>query len=153
LYARIKILFIVALVTLLISSSCKKTDTLPFSKIPEISLIGLSHDTITEYADILTITIRYQDGDGDLGFEDPEQYAVFIRDARLGTYDGFYLGPLAPLDKNVSIQGNLSVEFPSLFVFGNRESETTRFYIYMVDRAGHKSNELLTGQVQINKQQ
>jgi len=144
------------LATLLASflfASCNKGEDLPFSVVPEISLVGLSHDTITEYQDVLTIQIMYKDGDGDLGFEDPEQYAVFIRDARLEAYDGFYLGPLAPLDKRISIQGTLSVEFPSLFVFGNRQSETTRFHIYMIDRAGHKSNELISGPVFIKKPQ
>jgi hypothetical protein len=130
---------------------CEKPSELPFSKIPHISLVGLSHDTLIEYRDVLSITIFYQDGDGDLGFEDPETYAVFIRDSRLETFDGFYLGPVAPPGVAISIQGNLTIEFPSLFVFGNRGEESTRFFIYIVDRAGNKSNELITQPVIIKK--
>lgn len=137
---------------LIVSNSCEKSEQLlPFSEIPEIELVRLSHDTIKEYVDVLTITIRYRDGDGDLGFEEPEKYAVFIRDARLQTFDGFYLGPIAPPGQRIAIQGTLSVEFPSLFVFGNRSQESTKFFIYMVDRAGNKSNEIETPTILIMK--
>jgi hypothetical protein len=136
---------------LLLFACQPKEPLLPFSEVPEIRLVGLSHDTITEYKDILTLTFSYQDGDGDLGFEEPETYAVFIRDARLQTYDGFYLGPVAPPGVSVPVQGKLSVEFPSLFVFGTRQEESTRFYIYMIDRNGNKSNELVTSAVTIRK--
>lgn len=130
---------------------CEKESGLPFSEVPQISLVSLSHDSITEYNDVLSITIFYKDGDGDLGFEDPETYAVFIRDSRLEEFDGFYLGPVAPPGQTISVQGKLTIEFPSLFVFGNRTEENTRFFIYMIDRAGNKSNELITESVIIKK--
>lgn len=123
----------------------------PFPITPEIKFLGLSHDTIHEFQDILTISISYQDGDGDLGFEEPDDYAVFIRDVRLAKYDGFYIGPVAPPGAEIAVKGNLKLEFPSLFVFGNRSEERTQFYIYIIDRKGHKSNELLSTEVIIKK--
>jgi hypothetical protein len=111
---------------------------------PKIELLGLSHDTIRQYEDALVITIQYKDGDGDIGFEDPEQYALYVRDIRLENFDGFYVGPVAPPDSNVPIQGELTIEFPSLFLFGNGAVEQTRFEIKMIDRAGHESNVLET---------
>jgi len=132
--------------------SCHEiADEPAFSEIPEIRFEGLSHDTILEYENILTITFKFQDGDGDLGFEEPESYAIFIRDARLANFDGFYLGPVAPPGTTIAVQGKLKVEFPSLFVFGNSQFERTRYYIYMVDRRGHKSNEIITPDVIIKK--
>lgn len=132
--------------------NCRENaDEPPFSTTPEINLLGLSHDTIKEFDDVLTIKIHYQDGDGDLGFEEPDDYAVYIRDARLNNYDGFYLGPVAPPGAEIAVQGNLKLEFPSLFVFGNRTEERTRFYIYMIDRKGNKSNELVSPDVIIRK--
>ena len=132
--------------------SChKNADGPPFSTTPEIKLKSLSNDTIVEFEDVLTISISYKDGDGDLGFEEPDDYAVFIRDARLNNYDGFYIGPVAPPGSVIAVQGNLKLEFPSLFVFGNRTSERTRFYIYMIDRKGNKSNELVSQDVIIKK--
>jgi hypothetical protein len=142
---------ILALAFLSVFSCRENAEEPPFSIIPEIRLKGLSHDTILEFEDILTLNIRYQDGDGDLGFEEPDSYAVFIRDARLTKYDGFYLAPVAPPGAVIAVQGDLKVEFPSLFVFGNRTEERTKFYIYMVDRKGNKSNELISPEVIIKK--
>jgi hypothetical protein len=140
--------FVVAIISLTLAS-CTKDERLPFSDKPEIELIGLSHDTIREYQDALIITIRYFDGNGDLGFEEPEKYALFVRDYRLENFDGFYIGPLAPPDSRVAITGTLDIEFPSLFLFGSRSSETTRFDIKMIDRSGMESNVLTTGNVVI----
>ena len=137
---------------LFICVSCRdNADDPPVSIIPEIKLKSFTQDTILEFEDILTLNIRYQDGDGDLGFEEPDSYAVFIRDARLTKYDGFYLAPVAPPGALIAVQGDLKVEFPDLFVFGNRSEERTKFYIYMVDRKGNKSNELITPEVIIKK--
>ncbi|HNS47787.1 MAG TPA: hypothetical protein PKH94_11150 [Bacteroidales bacterium] len=147
-----KIKFGILFVMFLGLISCRENaDEPPFSVIPEIRFKGLSHDTIREFEDILTLSFRYQDGDGDLGYEEPDSYAVFIRDARLTKYDGFYLAPVAPPGAVIAVQGDLKVEFPSLFVFGNRTEERTKFYIYMIDRKGNKSNELTTPEVIIKK--
>ena len=140
-----------AVLTLSLISCSENADEPPFSTTPEIKLRGLSHDTIREFEDVLTISISYQDGDGDLGFEEPDDYAVFIRDARLNNFDGFYVGPVAPPGAIIAVKGSLKLEFPSLFVFGNRSEERTRFYIYMIDRKGQKSNELVSPDVIILK--
>lgn len=137
---------------MLLLTSCDKEEIKKFSDVPEIQLLDVSQDTIRQYEEVLLIRIMYKDGNGDLGFEDPEQYALFVRDIRLETYDGFYIGPLAPPNANVPIQGNLSIEFPSLFLFGNGAIEQTRFEIKMVDRAGHESNVIETGLVSIIRQ-
>ncbi len=131
--------------------SCQNEAEPPFSIIPEISLVDISHDTIVEYTETLVLTIEYKDGDGDIGFEDPDQNAIFVRDARLEDYDGFYIGPVAPIGSNVPIQGKVDIEFPSIFLFGNRDSETTRFYIRLIDRAGHESNTIETPAVVIKR--
>jgi len=128
-------------------AACTSDPRLPFEQAPEIELVEISNDTIREYQDILTITIKYLDGDGDLGFEDPEQYALFVRDQRLENFDQFYIGPIAPPDNAIAIEGELDIEFPSLFLFGNGNVETTRFEIKMVDRAGNESNILTTERV------
>lgn len=142
---------ILLLMVVMVLWGCEKDERLPFSDKPEIELIGLSHDTIREYQDVLVIRIRYQDGNGDLGFVDPDQYALFVRDIRLENFDGFYIGPLAPPDREIAITGELDIEFPSLFLFGNRESEATSFEVKMVDRSGMESNLITTPRVVIVK--
>jgi len=129
--------------------SCQKETITEYSTTPEIKLVSLSQDTIRQYQDVLYIRIAYQDGDGDLGFENPSEYALFVRDIRLEKFDGFYVGPLTPPDVLVPIQGELNIEFPSLFLFGNGDIELTRFEIKLVDRAGHESNLLKTDNVAI----
>ncbi len=122
------------------------------SETPEISLEAISHDTLVQYAEVLVLTIAYKDGDGDLGYPDPDQYSLFIRDVRLSNFDSFFVGPLAPLDSSVPIEGVIDVEFPSLFLFGNGPSETTRFECRLVDRAGNESNLITTPSVVILKE-
>ena len=138
--------------SVLLVTGCSKEEIMKFSNVPEIQLVELSHDTIRQYEDVLSIRISYKDGNGDLGFESPEEYALFIRDIRLESFDGFYIGPLAPPGAGVPIQGNLNVEFPSLFLFGNGAVENTRFQIKMIDREGNESNLLETGTVAITRE-
>lgn len=135
--------------SLLIITGCGKEDDITYSNTPVIELISISQDTIRQYEDVLSIRISYKDGDGDIGFEDPEEYALYVRDIRLEAFDGFYVGPLAPPDAEVPIQGELNIEFPSLFLFGNGAVEQTRFEIKMFDRAGNESNVIETDFVAI----
>jgi hypothetical protein len=102
-----------------------------------------------EYQDVLTISIDYEDGDGDLGFADPDMNSIFIRDSRLTKYDGFYVGTIAPEGSSVPIQGTFNVEFPSLFLFGSGNAESATFYVFLRDRAGNVSDTLETSKVWI----
>ena len=131
--------------------SCDKEEVMHLADIPRIELVSVSHDTIRQYEDVLVLRISYQDGNGDIGFEDPQDYALFVRDIRLESFDGFYVGPITPPGVQVPIQGELTIEFPSLFLFGNGDVEQTRFQIKMYDRAGHESNVLETGTVAITR--
>ena len=137
---------------LLIIAGCGKEDDITYSNTPVIGLVSISQDTIRQYEDVLSIRISYKDGDGDIGFEDPEEYALYVRDIRLEAFDGFYVGPLAPPDAQVPIQGELNIEFPSLFLFGNGAVEQTRFEIKMIDRAGNESNLIETDFVAITRE-
>lgn len=139
-----RISIFICLITLL---SCSKDDSIPYSDTPEIELIGVSHDTLVQYDETLVLTIRYKDGDGDIGFESPDKYALFVRDTRLATFDNFYIGPVAPPGANVPVTGVIDIEFPNLFLFGNGKAEKTFFEIKMLDRSGHESNVLLTDEV------
>ena len=76
---------------------------------------------------------------------------MFVRDLRLEEFDAFYVGPIAPPDVTIPIKGELNIEFPNLFVFGNGQSETTRFEIKLIDRAMNESNLLTTEDIIIQK--
>ena len=135
----------------LLFSCTKKDPRLPFNEVPEIQLLNMSHDTIQQYEEVLVIRIKYEDGDGDLGFEEPDKYALFVRDVRLEDFDNFYLGPVAPPEEKIPVEGKIDIELPSLFLFGNGNQESTYFEIKMVDRAGNESNILTTERVVITR--
>ena len=132
-------------------SACEKEEVNIIPNIPEIALVSISSDTITEFEEPLIIRISYKDGDGNIGFEETDRYALFVRDIRLDEFDGFYLGPILPPTSVAPITGELNVEFPDLFIFGNADSETTRFEIKLVDRAQNESNLLITEDIVIVK--
>ena len=68
------------LLSLILISGCTKDEVEEYSFTPEIALVNISSDTIRQYEDVLYLRIAYKDGNGDLGFESPDQYALHIRD-------------------------------------------------------------------------
>lgn len=134
----------------LVMASCEKEAAeLPFDIIPQIGLLEVNTLEVVEFQDTLQISISYQDGDGDLGNPDPDIHSLIVKDARLAKPDSFHLQPLAPVGSNVSIQGELLVQLPVLFILGNGSTETTNFKIKLVDRMGHESNEVQTPNIKI----
>lgn len=134
----------------LLVSSCTKVDTSPSFPIePHIRLIQINHEEVVEFQDTLEILLGYEDGDGDLGNLDPDIPGIVVKDGRLMEPDSFHLQPLAPQGANVSIQGELLIRLPQLFLLGNGMTESTRFKIKLLDRAGHESNEIETPQIKI----
>jgi hypothetical protein len=137
-------------VILLLAISCEKEAAeLPFDIIPQIGLLEVKTQEVVEFKDTLEIRISYQDGDGDLGNPDPDIPSLIVKDARLAKPDSFHLQPLAPVGSNVSIQGELLVQLPVLFILGNGSTETTNFKIKLIDRMGHESNEIQTPNIKI----
>lgn len=145
------LLFALISISICIFSACEKEEVTIISNVPEIELISISSDTITEFEEALNIRISYKDGNGDLGFEETDRFALFVRDIRLEEFDGFYLGPILPPTEVAPIIGELNVEFPDLFIFGNSDFEVTRFEIKVIDRAMNESNLLITEDIIIVK--
>ena len=135
----------IILLCILLVTSCKKEDDTP--KIPEINLVSISPTTLVQFEEPVNIVIGYKDLDGDLGFENPDSFALQIKDNRLDNPDWYHVPPLSPIGSNVSIQGELDIQISSLFLLGNGSEEQTSFTIKMVDRAGNWSQEIMTPQL------
>lgn len=133
--------FIIA-ATLLLLTSCKKEEVMPAA--PQIAFVSMSTQQVTEFQDHVKVRFSYKDGDGDLGQADPDNFTLWVKDARLDSPDGYHIPPLAPEGAEVPIQGELEVELNALFLLGNSQSEETRYTIHIVDRAGNRSNEFTT---------
>ncbi len=131
----------------LLCTACKKEEVMPSA--PEIAFISMSASSVVKFEDRVKVRFSYKDGDGDLGQNDPDDYTLWVKDARLQGTDGYHIPPLAPEDAEVPIQGDLEVELNALFLLGNSGEEETSYNMYVVDRAGNRSNEFTTGMITI----
>lgn len=140
---------------LLIIAACRR-DPIVFSVIPQIEYVSVSPKVVQEFEAIM-ITIRYKDGDGDLGGQpnnNPDLFLIDLRDSSRfpDGYDGilrynmprFYEGPPQ------SIQGTIEITVPGIARLDpNASAEPLLFEIYLIDRAGHESNRVRTDTVYI----
>ncbi|MCB0793936.1 MAG: hypothetical protein KDB88_04295 [Flavobacteriales bacterium] len=133
--------------TVVVLTSCKKDEVLP--SVPEIELISVSPTVVQSFGEPVILRFKYQDGDGDLGEPDPDSYSLEVKDSRLNAADGYHVPPLAPLDSEVAIEGELEVELTPLFLLGNGAQETVTYSIRLRDRAGNWSNTLVSPAVMV----
>ena len=131
----------------LFAASCKKEPVMPAE--PVIELVSISTSQVTAFGEPVTIRFSYADGNGDLGRTDPDDHSLWVKDSRLNTADGYHIQPLAPLDSEVPIQGELSVVLTPLFLLGSSGQEVMTYTFYVEDRAGQRSNSITTGSITI----
>lgn len=143
------LLIVLGALALLLTGCEKEASEAPFPEVPQIRLLDVSRTEVKEFADTLELLLHYQDGDGDLGQWDPDIPSLVVKDARLGQADSFHLQPLTPSGARISLEGELRLRLPPLFLLGNGSSETTRFRIKLLDRAGNESNEVQTPNIRI----
>jgi len=145
-------------ITLLVSGvlvvSCKKKKEEPVpDPVPVIELVSITPSNLIQFKDSVLIKIKYKDNNGDLGEYSPEEHSLYVKDARLSKTDTYHVKPLAPpSDKNIPIEGELTVKLNSMFLLGTGNVELTTLTIKLRDRAGHWSNEIVTPQITINKE-
>lgn len=141
-----KTLYTVFLFLVVLFFACKKEEV---PKIPIIQLIAITPLSLIQYNEPVFITIGYSDLDGDIGYENPDDYALKIKDNRLINSDWYHIPPLSPIGSNVAIEGELMVKINSLFLLGNGTQEKTSFTIKIQDRMGNWSEEITTPQITI----
>jgi len=124
----------------------------PISEVPEIELLSVSSDEVVAYEDAITFKIKYVDGDGDLGTDDPDIHSIELVDNRntdLFVFE-YHLSPRTPDGSELVIQGELDIVLDNTIMLDeNSSSETTTFSIRLKDRAGNWSNVVETGEVVI----
>ncbi len=119
---------------------------------PEIELLSVSASQVKAYEDPLVFKIKYLDGDGDLGTEDPDDYTIELVDQRdPGLLIFLYhLSPRAPLNASIAIQGELDIVLDhTILLNAANNAETTTFTLRIRDRAGHWSNTAESGVVTV----
>ena len=143
-----EIFFLIA-ITGLIFASCKKSksnEPLPaVSDVPSIELISVTPTTVHALQDSIVFTIRYTDGDGDLGFDSADSIVVYLTDKRFPLTIPFHVQPLSPLNTEITITGELPIVLSNTILQDNSSSsESAVFEIQIRDRANHYSNKLTT---------
>ncbi len=147
-------------------SGCYKEPN--FEIIPQIEFKDLQKEVLLDAfdgrkKDSIIVTVKFQDGDGDLGYDDKKDadakakkeaaakgdFAYVIKAFRMRrgklaevvyepSLSGFFLA-LKTDGKPGPIEGDLdySMDFPHAFSF---KKDSIKFQIYIKDRAGHQSN-------------
>jgi hypothetical protein len=131
-------------------SSCKKDDSSEMSSVPEIEMVSVTPLQPKEYSDSIVFTIRYKDGDGDLGENDPDVKNLFLTDNRIGITHQYRIQQLAPSGTTIAIEGNLNVVLNNLVITDSSATQNANFSIYVKDRAGNKSNVITSPTITIH---
>lgn len=116
-----------------------------FPNEPEIAFVSITPATATQFTpDEISLTIHYQDGDGDLGYEGDPTNNLFIEDTRAAyagdsaRFTAYSFESLTPETRKPSIQGEISVLLTTPPWEPNEEPLVYR--VYIMDRAGNRSN-------------
>ena len=144
---------LILILPLLVFAACD--DSPVFPETPAIEFISITPDEVPQLTtDGLTLKFRYQDGDGDLGYEGTDGPAnLFVTDLRAqfinnpGRTSAYSIPSLTPDTRKPSIQGEIEIQiFSPLY---EPSEEPLIFEVYMVDRAGNVSNVIQTDPVTI----
>lgn len=148
------------LVFLFVMHSCAATSD--FSNIPFINISSLSKNEMRQginYQDSLSIVLFFTDGDGDIGAEKNDNSSnIFITDLRTGALYSQYKAPAIPKEgASNGVSGTITINlYTSCCIYpissGLLPCERSQIIptnelqleIYIVDRAGNKSNVVTT---------
>jgi hypothetical protein len=140
----------------LLLSSCKDKEAITeIEEIPFIELKSVSKSTIKAFEDSIVFEIFYRDGNGDLGENNDGIENLFLIDSRNQITYTYRIPQLAPdLEQNesIAIQGILNVVLKNTTLIDESlTEEKTTYSIYMTDRAGNKSNTVVSEEITITK--
>ena len=117
---------------------CTADDPDPVS--PTLTWISINATEFQSASENVTVTLGYQDHQGDLGWTDPDRHALDVQDQRLDAPDTYHIPPLTPDGMALDISGTFEVILPPLFLLGTGGDEETRLTFRITDRAGNSSN-------------
>lgn len=127
---------------------------------PRIEFVGITKDTLKQgifQQDSLVVVFKFEDGDGDIGRnEQQHENDVFFVDTRTGTLDNTFGIPEIPEEgAGNGVEGEVRILlFSTCCIYPdgsdpctinpNYPVDSLQYRIYIKDRAGHTSNEILT---------
>jgi len=136
---------------LLIATSCNK-DPEVISSTPSISFVQITPLTAKEFVDDIVIKISYLDGDGDLGENNPDVNNLFVSDTRNNVTYKYRIPELTPAGSTIAIKGNFNIIINGTSLINGGNTESVTYNIYVIDRAGNKSETIITEPIQVTAQ-
>jgi hypothetical protein len=133
--------------------SCSKEEEAPvFSPVPTIEFVSMSPGNVQAWKDSVAFTIKYEDGDGDLGENTAGSENLFLTDSRTNGSYTFRIRELVPKGASVPVKGSLRFVLPFTFLSDESvTSEQVSFEIQVKDRAGRESNKVKTPVLQVRR--
>jgi len=138
-----------------------------YSDTPAIEFVSFSNTSMKQAplnSDTTVVTLTFTDGDGDLGFElGTAGENIFVIDNRTGEfYDRFRIPAIPPQGANNGVSGTINmVLLNTCCIFPPQDSipacespsqyptNQLTYTIYMEDRAGNRSNEVVTPAIEL----
>ena len=113
---------------------------------PVLEFISLEPSLINE-GDPITISFSFTDGDGDLGNDDGNVNGFLIDSRAPGFPEAFNIPYIDAVGNIPDISGEISFTPSEPPCLNGLSSDTTTYSLYIVDRAGNKSNVIDCGEV------
>jgi len=140
------------LMMMVLCTSCTD-ESVQISDTPEIEFISISPQEVIAYQEKVIIRIKYTDGNGDLGENDPDVKNLSVTDSRNSVSFGFRIPELAPQGSNIAITGELPIEMDGVpIITEGADSETVSFSIQLSDRAGNLSNVVESDPITVHRE-
>ena len=140
---------IIYLLIISIIVCCNKNEEL--SNIPQLTFQNLNPTSIIEFDGPITFSIIYQDGDGDLGENNPNINNLFLKDQRNNIIYEYRIQELSPNGANIAITGSIDLVLNTTSITDESNEQEAIFDIYVIDRAGNQSNTISSDPLTIYK--
>jgi hypothetical protein len=139
----------IILIIPLLFFGCKKEELREDLDVPYISIKRITPKIVQEFTESVLLEIAYEDGNGDLGFQNPDVLSLNVQDSRLNTPDFYHIPPLAPDGEEIYIKGTFNVYLNTTFLIGVGSSEKLTYSVRIKDRAENWSNTVTSEEITV----
>jgi|TARA_B100001964_G_scaffold36740_1_gene39594 hypothetical protein len=139
----------IILIIPLLFFGCKKEELREDMDVPYISIKRITPKIVQEFTESVLLEIAYEDGNGDLGFQNPDVLSLSVQDSRLNTPDFYHIPPLAPDGEEIYIKGTFNVYLNTTFLIGVGSSEKLTYSVRIKDRAENWSNTVTSEEITV----
>ena len=139
----------IILIIPLLFFGCKKEELREDMDVPYISIKRITPKIVQEFTESVLLEIAYEDGNGDLGFQNPDVLSLNVQDSRLNTPDFYHIPPLAPDGEEIYIKGTFNVYLNTTFLIGVGSSEKLTYSVRIKDRAENWSNTVTSEEITV----